>query len=359
LTILLIRLRLIGDVVFTTPLIRALRKRYPDARLVYVAESSAAPVVAPNPHLSDVIVVPHRRGWRRIVDDLRLARRIRAEGGDIAIDLHGGPRSAWLTLASGAARRVGYDIQGRSWMYTDVVHRPRGLHPRHSVENQWDLLTAVDPSFSGAADRDIFRVEMPSTPEATAAVGARLTALGIAGDPGTKLVVLHVSAGNPFRRWPEDAFADVAAGLVRHSPDRRVLLTAGPSDRDAVQRVLVTARARAGDGAVRIIDAETFSLAELRAVLDRSALYIGGDSGPLHIAATSNVPIVGLYGPTLPARSAPWRPPRLTTVSVDAGELPCRPCDQRVCAPGDFRCLTLIDATVVLGAAERILEGAS
>lgn len=358
-TILLIRLRLIGDVVFTTPLIHALRNKYPNARLVYVVESAAAPIVAPNPHLSEVIVVPHRRGWRRIVDDLRLAQRLRAEACDIAIDLHGGPRSAWLTLASGAARRVGYDIRGRTWMYTDVAHRPRGLHPRHSVENQWDLLTALDSSFAGAADRETCRVEMPATPEATAAVAARLTALGIAEGPGTRLVLLHVSAGNPFRRWPEEAFADVAAGLVLNAPDRRVLLTAGPSDRDAVRRVLAAARARAGDGADRILDAEAFSLADLRAVLDRSALYIGGDSGPLHIAATSNVPIVGLYGPTLPARSAPWRSANLTTVSVDAGDLPCRPCDQRVCAPGDFRCLTSIDAGAVLRAAERILEGAS
>lgn len=359
-TILLIRLRLIGDVVFTTPLIHALRDRYPQARLVYVVESAAAPVVANNPHLSSVIVVPHRRGWKRIWDDLNLARRLRAERCDLAIDLHGGPRSAWLTLASGAKRRVGYDIQGRAWMYTDVVHRPRGLHPRHSVENQWDLLAAVDPVFAGAADRDTFRVEMPVTPEATEAVAASLAPYGIAfPDAGQRLIVLHVSAGNPFRRWPEGAFADVAAGLVRQSPDRRVLVTAGPSDRDAVQRVLAIARNRAGGGADRIINAETFSLAELRAVLDRSALYIGGDSGPLHIAATSNVPIVGLYGPTLPARSAPWRPRHLTTVSVDAGDLPCRPCDQRVCAPGDFRCLTLIEAGAVLGAAERILEGAS
>ena len=97
---------------------------------------------------------------------------------------------------------------------------------------------------------------------------------------------------------------------------------------------------------------------ELRAVLDRSALFIGGDSGPLHIASTSDVPIVGLYGPTLAARSAPWRPPHLATASIDAGELPCRPCDQRVCAPGDFRCLTSIEPGTVLRAAERILEGA-
>ena len=100
-----------------------------------------------------------------------------------------------------------------------------------------------------------------------------------------------------------------------------------------------------------------FSLSELRALLDRAALYIGGDSGPLHVAATTGVPIVGLYGPTLPARSAPWRAATWITESVDAGELPCRPCDQRVCEPGDFRCLTFIKPAQVLDAAERALSG--
>jgi lipopolysaccharide heptosyltransferase II len=359
LTILLIRLRLIGDVVFTTPVIRALRDRYPHARLIYVVESAAAPVVAHNPHLSQVIVVPHSRGWKRLRDDLNLARRLRGERPDLAIDLHGGPRSAWLARASGAARRIGYDIRGRAWMYTNVVHRPRGLHPRHSVENQWDLLAAMDPAFAGAADRTAFRVEMPVAPEASASVEAHLSKRGIsAAGPAARLIVLHVSAGNPFRRWPEPAFASVAATLVRQSLDRFVLVTAGPSDREAVQRVLARAREQAGDAAARIVNAEDLSLDELRALLDRSALFIGGDSGPLHIASTSDVPIVGLYGPTLPARSAPWRPPHLAMASIDAGELPCRPCDQRVCAPGDFRCLTSIDPGTVLRAAERILEGA-
>ncbi len=107
--------------------------------------------------------------------------------------------------------------------------------------------------------------------------------------------------------------------------------------------------------AARIVDAEGWSLEELRAAVDRAALFIGGDSGPLHIAATSRVPIVGLYGPTLPERSAPWRSPRLLTVSVDAGALPCRPCDQRVCVTADFRCLSGIPASHVLREAERLL----
>jgi lipopolysaccharide heptosyltransferase II len=357
LTILLIRLRLIGDVVVTTPMIRAQRDPYPQARLIYVVESAAAPIVAHNPHLSEVIVVPHSRGLRRVRDDVKLAGRLRGLRPDLAIDLHGGPRSAWLAWGSGARRRIGYDIRGRAWMYTDVVHRPRGLHPRHSVENQWDLLAAVDPAFAGAADRTRFRTEMPVAPEASGSVAAHLAKHNISA-PAARVIVLHVSAGNPFRRWPESAFAEVAAGLVRQSSNRYVLVTAGPSDREAAQRVLALSRRLAGDAAGRIINAEHFSLDELRAVLDRSALFIGGDSGPLHIASTSDVPIVGLYGPTLPARSAPWRPPHLAVASIDAGDLPCRPCDQRVCAPGDFRCLTSIEAGTVLRAAERILEGA-
>jgi len=359
LTILLVRLRLIGDVVFTTPVIRALRAHFPDARLIYLVESAAAPVVRHNPLLSQVIEVPHTRGWKRLRDDVRLARRLRAERCDLAIDLHGGPRSAWLTWASGAPKRVGFDIQGRSWMYTDVVHRPRELRPRHSVENQWDLLAAVDPSLATGPDRTANRVEMALAPGMPDAVAGRLQRLGIDDAAATRVIVLHVSAGNPFRRWPEDAFADVAAGLVRQSADRRVLLTAGPSDRAAVDRVLHLARTRAADGGPRILDAGDFSLEELRAVLDRSALYIGGDSGPLHVAATSEVPIVGLYGPTLPVRSAPWRPPALAHAAVEVDGLPCRPCHQRVCAPGDFRCLTSIEASTVLRAAERILEGAA
>ena len=84
------------------------------------------------------------------------------------------------------------------------------------------------------------------------------------------------------------------------------------------------------------------------ALVDRAALYIGGDSGPLHIAATTRTPIVALFGPTLPERSMPWRDPAIGAIAVDAGPLPCRPCHQRHCVPGDFRCLTAISPTMVV-----------
>ena len=129
LNILLIRLREIGDVVFTTPMPRALKRAFPGARIAYAVESHAAPVVAGNPDVDDVIVLPRVRGWKRIAADLRLAARLRRSHFDLVIDFHGGPRAAWLALATGAPQRIGYRIPGRSWMYTTCVPRPRALRP--------------------------------------------------------------------------------------------------------------------------------------------------------------------------------------------------------------------------------------
>ena len=124
-----------------------------------------------------------------------------------------------------------------------------------------------------------------------------------------ELIVLHVSAGNPFRRWPEASFAETAAALASGSPRRRLVFSSGPSDREAAARIAADARGRLGAAADRIVDLGEFDLQELRALVGRSRLFVGGDTGPLHIAATTDTPVVGIYGPTLPARSAPWRPP--------------------------------------------------
>ena len=353
--ILLIRLRLIGDVVFTTPLIPALKQAFPGSRITYLVERESAAVVCGNPQLDDVIIVERTRGVRRVLDDLRLARRLRAGRFDLVLDLHGGPRSAWLALASGARQRIGYDIQGRTWMYTRTVHRPRELRPRHSVSNQWDLLQAIEGWPGGAADPDAHPVEMALDPAVDARIGE---ALGVAGiEPFDELIVIHVSAGNPFRRWPEPAFTRLVASLAANGDRRRLILSSGPSDRGAADRIAAAARAELGpDRASRVVDLGDFGLAELKSLVERSRLFIGGDTGPMHIAATTRTPIVGIYGPTLPARSAPWRPRSVATEAVETKGLPCRPCDQRVCEPGDFRCLTLIRPEDVVSAAERVLR---
>ena len=348
----MVRPRLIGDVLLTTPAIRALRRRYPDATLIYLVEESAAPVILANPHVSETIVIRHRRGWRRFVEDLSLARRLRSKHIDVAIDLHGGPRSSWLTFASRARQRVGYDVSGRSWMYTDLIPRPRGYAPRHSVLNQWDLLAPVDPAFDDPPNPDRDRIEMRTDERARTAVDARLAALGVPAE--AQIVLIHAGAGNEFRRWPEDSFAQVTSALSMNQDQRVIVVIGSGAESLTIERVV--SGSKRSSPAARVVAAVGWPLAELRALCDRASLFIGGDSGPMHVAATSDVPIVALFGPTLPVHWAPWRPAHLPFVAIEPGPLECRPCDQRVCAPGDFRCLRNTGPDQVIEAARRLLE---
>ena len=353
--VLLIRLRLIGDVVLSTPVIRGLRRAFPDAILTYLVERDAAAVVAGNRDLDRIIAVERTRGLRRVLDDAKLAWQLRQDRYDVVIDMHGGPRSSWLALATGARQRIGYDMPGRQWMYTRTIPRARELRPRHSVLNQWDLLAGIEGWPGDAADPASDAVAMPVDPEADRRIVVRLRSAGVG--PGHQLIVLHVSASNPFRRWPEPAFAEVVASLVSQSPGRRIILSSGPSDRLAADRIVAAARALLPAAArSQVIDFGEFDLAELRALVERSVLFIGGDTGPLHVAATTATPIVAIYGPTLPARSTPWRNPSIPSESIEIADLPCRPCDQRVCVPGDYRCLTTIKPADVVVAAERMLR---
>jgi lipopolysaccharide heptosyltransferase II len=355
--VLLVRLRLIGDVVFTTPLIAALRRAYPGARIAYLVEPAAAPIVSGNPHLNEVIVAPRRRGIRRILDDVGLALRLRRADYDLVLDLHGGPRSAWLAWATGAKERIGYDIKGRGWMYTRIAARAKDLRPRHSVQNQWDLLDAIPGWPGGKPDPARDRIEIALDRDADARMRERLARAGVTTEH--ELVVLHVSAGNPFRRWPETSFAETATAMAGRNPRRRIVFSSGPSDRDAASRIAAETRTRLGSAADRIIDLGEFDLQELRALIGQSRLFVGGDTGPLHVAAATDTPVVGIYGPTQAVRSAPWRPASIPTLSVEREDLTCRPCDQRVCVHEDFRCLTGLAPAAVIDAAERAMGSAA
>src|SRR6185436_13564851 len=104
-----------------------------------------------------------RRGTAGLRADLSLGRRLRRDAYDIAIDFHGGPRASFLAWLSRAPIRIGYEVAGRGWMYTRRIARPRELRPRHSVENQWDLLA---PLGVGQPTGERYPVQMPTDPDA-------------------------------------------------------------------------------------------------------------------------------------------------------------------------------------------------
>ena len=249
-----------------------------------------------------------------------------------------GPRSGWLTWATRAPMRVGYDVSGRRWMYTHRIARPRGYQPRHSVLNQWDLVAPVvgTPGELPSPERD--RVEMP-VPDASRA--AMRGATGIDGRGARRRSrscctraresVPPVAGGVVSLKWPRTLAGD--------RRDRRVIVLGDRADESLAAEIAGEPARRIRRRGGRILPALGWPLDHVRALMERAALFVGGDSGPMHIAATTDVPIVAIFGPTLPALWTPWRPARLPLAIVEAGPLPCRPCDQRVCQPGDFRCL--------------------
>jgi ADP-heptose:LPS heptosyltransferase len=346
-----VRLRLIGDVVLTTPAIRALRDTFPGAHLSYLVEPLSAPIVERNPHLDEVIVAAAPDAPGRLRDDLALGVDLWRRRFDLAIDFHGGPRSSWFTWASRAPQRIGYEVAARAWMYTTRVARTRELRPRHSVQNQWDLL---EPLGIPRPTAETHPTELAADPAAERRVDAWSRQAGI-GD-NDRLVIVHVGARIAFRRWPPERFAETIDAIARADSRTRVVVVAGPGE-DTAERVVADARNRLPEPLrANVLDPRSWTLDEVRALAARAALYIGCDTGPAHIAGTTSVPIVALYGPTLPETWAPWRPSGPVTIPLAIQGLPCRPCDQRVCEPGDFRCLNWIGADQVVEAAIKCLQ---
>ena len=197
---------------------------------------------------------------------------------------------------------------------------------------------------------------MPVDPEADRRIVARLRSAGVA--PAIELIVLHVSASNPFRRWPEPAFAEVVASLVSQSPDRRMILSSGPSDRLAADRIVAAARATSSRrGALQVIDFGEFDLAELRALVERSGpVHRRRHRTASHRRDDGHADRRDLRTDAARSLDAVAQPVHRRASRSEIADLPCRPCDQRVCAPGDYRCLTTIKPADVVVAAERMLR---
>jgi heptosyltransferase-1 len=322
--VLLIRLRRIGDVVMTTPAAALLKSRFPGASVTYLVEEPFRRLVEGLPAVDRVIAVPARQSFGGF---LGLVRRIRRERFDALLDFHGGPRASWITAASGARLKIGYAIERKGFLYDVRVPRRGPDGPIHSVRNHVNLVRAMGVAIDDA--------EIPplALPAAAAEEAARVDRIVIEA-AAAKLVVLHIGAGNRFRDWG----AANAAALVRMLADRpgvRIALVGADGDRAAEAEILRAAPAAALPLAGRL------NLIEIRELIRQAALYVGPDSGPMHIAASTATPLVAYYGPTLPAIFAPWRPGGAPTVVLEK-PLACRPCRQRECATADYRCLMTI-----------------
>ena len=341
--ILVLQLADLGDVLLSSPFLRELRRNRPDAWIGLVVQPSMSSVVARCPYIDEVI--PFR--WRSFKDWgtafsghplwwLQAAwlsgRRLWKHRVDMAISLrwnNDAPQAAALTLmyASGAGERVGYRENPHDRIpcrVTDInrltTRGPVRGYLRHEVELQMEILSSLgaapsDPQveiWTGREDEDFAR-----------------DVLGRAGlSEGSPLIAMAPGAAWSFRRWPEDRFIALGRWLQEEFGARIIILAAR-------NELALTRRIERG-----LVESQTVNLAgqttiiQMAAVLRRCRLFIGNDSGPVHLAAGVGVPVVGFFGPGEYERFRPWGAQH---EAIRVG-LPCSPCSQD-CAFNDPRCI--------------------
>lgn len=337
--ILIIKLRAIGDVVLATPVIENLRRWYPDRHIAFLTEHASLDVVEDNPFLDEVIILDRAR-WNtlpirdRIRDQLRFYMALRSKRFDLVIDLFGNPRSAILSILTGAPHRVGFAFRGRRHLYNTVV-MPRGGEV-HEVEFNLDALRAIGVPIQTTAPR------FPMTDTRRQEARHWLSTQGI--QPNTPVIGMNPGGGWSTKRWTPEGFASVADALIRRY-NARVILFWGPGERDLVETVLYAMQERP------LFLPET-SLKEMGAFLSCCTLFLSNDSGPMHMAAALGIPSIGIFGPTNPALQGPYGPGNRV---VRKEGLDCLGCNLVTCSIGNL-CMTTLSGDEVLQTVERYFD---
>ena len=330
----------LGDLVMTTPALRALRAGLPGARITLHVRAELVPLLEGAPFVDRVLPLTPRRGGVRAL--LGAARQLRAEGRyDLGFCVPDSFSSALLMRAAGVRLVVGYRRGGRSVLLHHAVAPARDWGPRRLVSRERYALGLVEAMgcpahglhtelFSGAADE---------------AALAGLLESAVLADPSQRIVGLAPGASyGPAKRWPVSHFARLGDALAARGA--RIVLIGAPDEAPLTASVAGAMRAPALDLAGQL------DLRALKALVRRLALLVGNDAGARHVAAAFDVPCLVVFGPTSVAKTDA----NLAGVSVFETDAACRPCYRRVC-PIDHRCLREITAESVSSAALRVLDG--
>lgn len=337
--ILIIKMRHLGDVLTTTPLVSAIKEAWPDAGVTYLINPGGEDLVRHHPDVREVLTVPRGRGaWRQIT----FLHELRKRRFDLAIELSWGDRGAFLARATGAPTRVGYKPKHKKWfdrrrLFTHLV-TSRGSS-KHTVEFHLDALRQIglEPGFQPLA------LHWPGP--AAEKIRNRLQKAGI--DPKGPYAVVHPSSRWMFKTWRADGNAKVIDFLQKRG--RPVVVSAAPAQKelDFVQEVLALTKSRPLDLSGKL------DLSELAALIGGADLFFGVDSLPMHMAAAVGTPAVALFGPSGEHMWSPWGPGH----QVVAKDWKCRPCGRDGCNGSKVsRCLVEISSGEVFPALERVME---
>lgn len=339
--VLVVRLRSIGDTVLATPSLHALRRFLPHARVDVLLEDWVAPLLEGSAEVDRVLTVRRKSKSSR----LAVARRLRAEGYDVAYNLHGGSTAALLVRASCARHRVGYADYSYASLHNHAAPPSSELWGRektHSAEQQLALL-----GWTGVPVTDRPASRLAVTPEAAAAVARRLRE-GARLEDGRRFALVHPAAAFETKTWAAENFARV----VEHLAARGLASVAVGAREES--KVIDEVRAHSSAPLAGFTD---LSLPELTALAARASIFVGNDSGVAHVAAAVGAPQVVVFGSS---NVAHWRPWTEAPAEVVREELACAPCAGYTCAEfGAPECIRRVPVGRVNAAVDRVLAASA
>ena len=348
--VLLFRLERIGDLLMTLRAIAAIRARLPDAELRLVVGSWNAPLAhcmqaVDAVETFDVPWLSRERPGSTLRTAAAQSAAWRRHRFDLAINFEPDIRTNALLAASGARRRGGFVSGGGGGFLTDVLDYNRNIHSAANAQRLVDRLLPPDRSPPIADSRNRIPLLIPRAAREAA------TRLLAAHDCSGRLIGINPGAGRLIKEWPPERFAAVAATLA--ADDGATIALLGAED----DRAQADGVRQALPSEVALIDiVGQVPLLELAAVLTRLAVLITGDTGPAHLAAAVETPVVAIFGPTDPNRYRPLTP----HAEVVHADLWCRPCGRlrrppKRCTHGAPDCLTGVETGAVVAAARRLI----
>jgi heptosyltransferase-2 len=340
--ILIVRTDRIGDVLLSTPVIKAVREKYPHAFIAMVVSPYAKDIVEGNPYLDEVIIYDKEgkhKSWPR---SIKFARNLEKKRFDLAIVLHPTNRAHLLSFLAGIPKRVGYDRK-LGFLLTDRIPHTKERGEKHELEYNLDLLRYLKIDVK---DKNLF---MPIKKESEEWVDDLFKQEGIKAQD--KLLAINPAASCPSKVWHHERFAEVADELAQKY-GFKILVVSGSKDLLIAQNVIKNMRS-----SVVSLAGKT-SVSQLASLLKRCSLFISNDSGPVHIASGVGTPVISIFGRKQRGLSPKrWGPVGLRdkVLHKDVGCIECIECLAHNCKK-QFACLKAISVEDVVSCADSVLK---
>ncbi|MBI4389768.1 MAG: lipopolysaccharide heptosyltransferase II [Nitrospinae bacterium] len=332
----------IGDVALAIPSVQSLRAHYPDARITAAARVPAAEILSDHPAVDTVIEIPQKENggfWEQI----RFAQGLKKYQFDLSVAFPNSFRSAFMTFLSGARTRLGYDTEGRGIFLTDPVAKVS--QKEYRIDYFFKILsplglTALDRTYQPFLRKETLR-----------AVDEKLALLRI--DPQDFLITMHPGASKPERGWHTERFLILCQRLVKEYRAKIILLG---NENDSPN--LIKIQKSCAPGTVHFQPG--LGLREAAAAIQKSKLFIGNDSGMMHLAAMVGTPVAAIFGPGSPESTGPCIDPQ-KSVAITRN-YPCSPCRQnffKECKPSAHNkpyCLEDISVKEVIEAVDGLIR---